>query len=749
MSSCRCVPARRPPYGFRYFTQDSDDRGTPHIPIHNRHTTTMEAELGVPDTATLRGPLQAILTTSSGTIEIGPATCQRPNGRCLVVGRQAATADVRIDHKSISRKHAVLYMDGSALYVKDLGGKYGTAVAGRKLVAGEPIELHAGDTIMFGNVRENVFTVDIRQLAEETPKESTVDDSQTRIEQAGEGLSGRAKRQAEITAMMESLDQTPTYQAYQPPPSTENDTHTPIDEQEKDQVRHMAEQYRLPVAKVFALESESERRNVTTCVAVDPAGARFVTGSSDTYLRFFDFGGMARNRASSFKVIIPEEGHLINAVAYSNTGDRILVGTSSVQPLVVDRDGEEVIKFMRGDMYVADQAKTVGHTAEVTSVDWHPLERHLVLTGSRDGSTRIWNLNGKTQFQMLVCDKVFQPKNARGQRTAVTAVVFHPGGREFAVGTVCGSIQVWNRSRVSGRPERAVFDAHGSKKPITNLCYNMDGSQLASRSYEDDSIKVWNAQRMSGSSIELAKCKGAPTVHEKANTCFSPDGSVLCVGVAEYSAEGSTRKEVGRLNFYQIPTSTQPVGEVGPVLSLDLGGSSAPVVVKWHSKLNQLFVGCSDGRTLVFYDPKLSSKGAKLAASKSGKGEDVLTELLRSKAPQGSSVVSGEILAPFSSQPQRKRRLDEEKDPSKSREPERPATGKHKAGAQAGSNLNFAQFVADQRVKKAKVIAGKDPREALFQYKGDGKKFADSAYEGNANKLADKTAEEEADEQQN
>ena len=83
-------------------------------------------------------------------------------------------------------------------------------------------------------------------------------------------------------------------------------------------------------------------------------------------------------------------------------------------------------------MYVVDQAKTSGHTAAVTGVAWHPLERDIVLSSSNDGSARLWNLNGKTQFQMLVCEKVFQPKSIKGQRTNVTCIAYHPGGREFA-----------------------------------------------------------------------------------------------------------------------------------------------------------------------------------------------------------------------------------------------------------------------------------------------------------------------------
>jgi hypothetical protein len=41
--------------------------------------------------------------------------------------------------------------------------------------------------------------------------------------------------------------------------------------------------------------------------------------------------------------------------------------------------------------------------------------------------------------------------------------------------------------------------------------------------------------------------------------------------------------------------------------------------MQWHPAINQIFVGCggrSVGHVRTFYDPKLSSKGAILAASR-------------------------------------------------------------------------------------------------------------------------------------
>ena len=47
----------------------------------------------------------------------------------LLVGRQSTSSDIRIQHNSISRKHALLYYDEDGnCVVQDLGSKYGTTI---------------------------------------------------------------------------------------------------------------------------------------------------------------------------------------------------------------------------------------------------------------------------------------------------------------------------------------------------------------------------------------------------------------------------------------------------------------------------------------------------------------------------------------------------------------------------------------------------------------------------------------------
>jgi len=73
-----------------------------------------------------------------------------PAGRPLVIGR-SREADIRVDHPSLSRKHAVLYT-GTQMCIEDLGSANGTRVGSRELVAGETAEVAMHEVIEMGTV---------------------------------------------------------------------------------------------------------------------------------------------------------------------------------------------------------------------------------------------------------------------------------------------------------------------------------------------------------------------------------------------------------------------------------------------------------------------------------------------------------------------------------------------------------------------------------------------------------------------
>lgn len=166
-----------------------------------------------------------------------------------------------------------------------------------------------------------------------------------------------------------------------------------------------------------------------TCLCIEPAGNRVVTGSFDYNMKMYDFGGMdSRHRA--FRSIEPDCGHPVTCIANSPSGDRFVIATGTSHCIVYDREGTLVIKFSKGDMYLRDLSHTKGHTMEITGIQWHPTDKNLILTSSMDGSMRVWDLLGEAHFGNLMCTHVLKLKASTGQgRLGVTACAYSPNGK--------------------------------------------------------------------------------------------------------------------------------------------------------------------------------------------------------------------------------------------------------------------------------------------------------------------------------
>lgn len=321
----------------------------------------LEDELQLPPSTNLPATSSnAFLQVSNGSakIELSQKTSLRTPSRCLLVGRQAATADIRLQHGSISRKHAVLYFDEDELLtVKDLGGKHGTHVNGERIQGS--VGLNNGDEILFGNVQESIFKVVLQEKEPEQSSALTSSTNQSNAEEDTNVPSGqvpkddgpgenevdtavpvtRQDREAQIAAMVASFDATPTYKKFET---------TPVDLSSSKRTSNIKQQQAaqkrgLPIAQEFHIESttDSKTKQGLTALVVDKSGSRFAVGHGP-YLKLYDFSGMDRKRTVPFKTIIVEEGYTVEHLCYSNTGDRVLVGTASPQPTILDRDGEEV-----------------------------------------------------------------------------------------------------------------------------------------------------------------------------------------------------------------------------------------------------------------------------------------------------------------------------------------------------------------------------------------------------------------------
>lgn len=520
---------------------------------------------------------------------------------------------------------------------------------------------------------------------------------------------------------------------------------------------------KVPIANQIDLVGHDK---AVACLSVEPAGNRVVTGSYDYAVKIYDFGGMdSRHRA--FQSIEAQENHMVVSVSHSPSGDRFIVATGSCQPKVYDREGKELMKFVRGDMYLRDLSNTKGHTMEVTGVQWHPTEKEIVLTCSLDGSLRIWDLQGETTFGTLINKHVLKVRAITGaNRLGVTSCCYSPSAMKVIGGAADGSVHIWNERKIYSRADIVLRHDLCTDSPITSVCVMKDNSTLAVRS-ANGFVFLWDIRNVSSAKAPLKMFTNLPNEYPTANVAFSPDGTLLCVGTSpvvttlKASGSGSSAPVSGpsapgtsytggassgdivepksRLYFFEVAGPS-----TAPCLDIALAAGATAIMVKWHPSTNQILCSMSSGVVRVLYDPLLSKKGALLSSAKAPKRERDVTDF----------AAVGDIYNPLALPMYRtempgdqKKRKADLKDPYLAKIPSQPA--KQGPGTRENNSFFFTNYVMKDRVvDKTRTM---DPREQLIgvdaEARADPKIFG-RAYEATQpkNQLHTMTFEEEQEE---
>ncbi len=521
----------------------------------------------------------------------------------------------------------------------------------------------------------------------------------------------------------------------------------------EEDMNKFAKSKRIPISSEVHLVGHEK---ATACLSIEPAGNRVVTGSLDYNLKIYDFGGMD-SRCRAFQSIEPQEGHPIVAVSHSPSGDRFVISTGSSQPIVYDRDGNEIIKFVKGDMYLRDLNKTKGHVMEVNNVVWHPHEKNLVLTSSLDGTLRLWDLLGQATFGCLINKQVLKLRSAQQgtARVSATTCAYSPDGQKIAGGGADGSIQIWyERRTLSTRPDAYYLWKEVENDPVLNITVSYDNDKFVVR-YESGRIALWSFQQASSTTSSnippLWVLNNLPNLYPSANVIFNHDSSLLVCCSSPHADDPHSR-----LHFFDLhsttplpstsssltqPTHTPPK----EVLSLVIRDKLVGIALKWHPITNQLYITLSNGEIKILYDPELSRRGILLAVHKAPK---------REKDPSDYAVV-GEIYAPLALDMYKEKTAKEKyiekvmelKDPYLSKIPQKPST--QGPGNRPNTSFFFTKFVTEGKTKD--TTREEDPREALLRVAEKAEKnplFFGKAYEQTQPKrlLSETTFEEEQEE---
>jgi WD40 repeat protein len=294
-------------------------------------------------------------------------------------------------------------------------------------------------------------------------------------------------------------------------------------------------------------------------VAFSPDGKILATASKDNTIKLWDL--------MSGLVINTLIGHsaAVNSISISSDGRYIASGSDDNVVKIWDlKSGKEVVNL-------------VGHTASVKSVTFSPNGKYLA-TASEDKTIKIWDLKSSGEAQILEHGGLLPDSRSffspDGKHLAVTSYdhaptiwdlksgvqtiklpgtkpsytgAFSPNGKRLAAiygNAQESSVTIWD---LEGKKEVLTIDNQGSV--VANLAFSPDGKSLATTSYSNNNIKVWNAESGKETATLFGFYKSVDTVintgsnawsvkKNRGNSCvvYSPNGKLLATAALDTTA---------------------------------------------------------------------------------------------------------------------------------------------------------------------------------------------------------------------
>ncbi|KAF8168327.1 hypothetical protein B0H34DRAFT_670517 [Crassisporium funariophilum] len=441
----------------------------------------------------------------------------------------------------------------------------------------------------------------------------------------------------------------------------------------------------FPITHEITLKDHTK---VVSALALDPSGARIVSGSHDYDCKLWDFGGMDM-RCKPFKSWEPAGTYHVHDIKFSNDGTKFLCISGTTQAKIFDRDGEEQAVFVKGDPYIRDMKNTSGHVGELTSCAWHPKDPKIFITSSADSTIRIWDTENKRKQKTVIVVK----SKERGARTKVTACNYSPDGNLIGGASLDGALHMWQASSNFVRPNMTIEKAHVPGTHTGSLVFSIDRQTVLTRG-GDDTVKLWDLRSFKK---PLAVHSNLTTLYPNTNAVFSPDNKYIVTGAGATAKGGQ-----GRLVFLD----REGLEEVKSLVV-----DATPVKVAWHSKINQ--ASLSNGQIVVLYSPVTSLNGAKLLLSKGPPRKVTIEDM--SDALAAPTILTPHALPMFRDldpgRGTKRKREKDRMDPRKSKRPELPVSGPGRGGRVGAS---ATQHVVQNLVRD--TTRDVDPREALLKY---------------------------------
>ena len=442
-----------------------------------------------------------------------------------------------------------------------------------------------------------------------------------------------------------------------------------------------------------------------TSATLDASGNRLITGSSDCTIKYHDLASIGPTTVRAFREVDPtatkhsqnNETHPIHQVLFNPISpSSVLVITGLPQVKIFDREGEPWGTTVKGDMYLRDKHNTKGHTSEITSGDWHPLQRQTFATASTDSTIRIWDINNLRQQQHVIVHKSKRAGTAGLSR--ITAVKYGssvaqpsiPSTPILAATAYDGTLSLWEGNGPFLRPSASVPDAHTPETWTSSLDISPDGRLIVTRG-GDDMLKTWDTRKLK-TPLRTTSHPSTSAHFPTSTVRFSPSGSQVLLG-----------DPTGNLHILNTAT-------LRPELITPIAPGTTVTTAFWHPKLNQIIATTSNGRTHILFAPEISHGGALAVMSKPPKTRHIDDDPARvMDTSMGFSPDA--IVNPAERQPRAGRKQAGVTNTGKPKDPRRP----HIPEA-----TPFQNSTPDERHVRESVplssMRDEDPREALLKY---------------------------------
>src|ERR1017187_10149070 len=192
--------------------------------------------------------------------------------------------------------------------------------------------------------------------------------------------------------------------------------------------------------------------------------------------------------------VVVQLGDRATSIAFSPNGRQILTG--SADGTLQFWDAGTGWEFRQLRIILVDEFQT-GGSNKVESVAFSPDGREA-LTGSEDGTARLWNIATGDLIRTLNCNEGVRPGtidtagNARGtpirkgSSNAVYSVAFSPDGRQILTGSWDQTARLWDAA--TGREIRRFL---GHTARVSSVAFSPDGRQILTGSW-DQTARLWD-----------------------------------------------------------------------------------------------------------------------------------------------------------------------------------------------------------------------------------------------------------------